>query len=137
MKINNFKISNVSAETTIDNNSRIGSKILEFGLVTIDYKNKKFYFLPYNQNIDANEKKFPIDFVPSNNQLFVSFVWDNNLTDKISKGDQIIAIDDINYEKVSICEVIVKNPILKDKHSVKLTTRNQKGEQIETVIERK
>lgn len=137
MEISNFKISNISAETTIDDNSRIGSKILEFGVVTIDYKNKKFYFLPHNQNIDANEKKFPIDFVPRNNQLFVSFVWDNNLSDKISKGDQIIAIDDINYENVSICEVIIKTPIFKDKYSVKLTTRNQKGEQIETVIERK
>jgi predicted aspartyl protease len=138
MEINNFKVSNIYTETTINDNSRIGSKILEYGIVTIDYKNKKFYFTPFNKNdIDASERKFPIDFVPRNNQLYVSFVWDKDITDKISKDDQIITIDDISYENVSICDIIIKESIFKDKNSVKLTTRNQKGEKVETVIERK
>lgn len=137
MEINNFKISNISAETTIDDNSRIGSKILEYGIVTIDYKNKKFYFTPLNKNdIDASEKKFPIDFVPRNNKLFVSFVWDKDITNKISKGDQIIAIDDISYENISICDLITKPPIFKEKNSVKLITLDNKSNKVETIIER-
>ena len=137
MEINGFKISNISTETTIGNNSRIGSKILEYGMVTIDYRNKKFYFSPPIKNdLGATEKKFPITFIPRNNKLYVSFIWAKNLTDIISKGDQIISIDEINYENLSFCDIIIKTHVFSDKKSIKLTTRNQKGEKVETLIER-
>lgn len=41
MTISNVKILNISAETSRNDNSGIGSKILEYGVVTIDYKNKR------------------------------------------------------------------------------------------------
>lgn len=138
IELNGNKILNVTTITTSDNNSKIGSKILEYGTVTIDYKNKKFYFEPYNQNdIDATEKRFPIDFIPENNKLYVSFIWDNDLLTKVSKGDQIIRIDDVNYEEVSMCNLITNSSIFKDKIKLKLTTKNQKGQIVETIIERK
>ena len=138
MEINRFKILNIYTETISDDNSRIGSKILEYGIITIDYKNKKFYFIPSEENdIDASEKNFPIDFVPRNNQLYVGFVWDNNISDRISYGDQVVAIDDISYHNVNICDIITKDAILKNKSTVKISTLNQKGEKVETVIKRK
>lgn len=111
---------------------------MEYGTVTIDYRNKKFYFSTWIKNgIDASEKKFPIDFVPINNQLYVSFVWDTKISDKISKGDQIISIDNVSYDNISICTIMTNGSIFKNKNSVKLTTKNQNGELLETVIERK
>jgi hypothetical protein len=138
MDINNVKILNAPAQTTADDNSRIGSSILDYGVMTIDYINKKFYLTPYDHNaIDASEKAFPIDYVPRNNQLHVSFVWDNTLSDRITVGDQIIAIDDISYEHIDICDLVTNDNIFKGKDSVKLITRNSRGEHLETVLERK
>jgi hypothetical protein len=124
--------------TSSDNNSKIGSKILEYGVVTIDYKNKKFYFTPFEQKeINLIEKMFPFDFIPANNKLYVSFIWDYDLTIKISKGDQIIAIDDINYENITLCDLMTKESILKNKIKIKLTTKNKSGQIVETLVERK
>ncbi len=137
MEINGTKILNITTQTTIDDNSRIGSKILEYGIVTIDYKNKKFYFAPFLKNeIDATQKKFPIDFVPRNNQLYIGFIWDDKLDDNISVGDQIIAIDEISYENRNICDFMTKDAVFRDKDKVTLITRNIKGEKVETMIKR-
>jgi PDZ domain-containing secreted protein len=103
----------------------------------VDYKNKNFYFIPFSSNeIDVREKQFAISFVPKNNKLFVSTLWENYLYDKISAGDQVISIDGVNYENVSICDLILKS-ILADKDKINLKTKNKAGAIIETLIERK
>lgn len=137
LAISNVKLIRVSGETILDDNSRIGSKILDFGITTIDYKNKKFYLIPFKEDrINASELKFPVDFLPRNNKLFVGFVWDEKLKASISNGDQIIAIDDINVENLNICDFITEKSILKGKQAIKLTTKNKKDELKITFIEK-
>lgn len=137
MKINETTFKNISIETTLGNNSRIGAELIHYGIVTVDYKNKKFYFTPYaGTEIDISEKKFPVSFVPNNNKMLVSTVWDSSLYEKISSGDQVISIDGVNYENVSICDLILKS-ILEGKDNINLKTKNKAGEVIETLIERK
>lgn len=137
MEINGNKLLNITTKTTLDNNSSIGASLLQYGIVTVDYKNKKFYFKPYSAtDIDASEKHFPVSFVPKNNKLSVGTVWDNELnTKKISVGDQVVAIDGINYENVNFCDLLLKS-ILKGKDKILLTTRNNSGKNMETVIVR-
>ncbi|HUH25394.1 MAG TPA: retropepsin-like aspartic protease, partial [Flavobacterium sp.] len=43
-KINDTQFSNVITNTSEDGNSRIGFDVLKYGDMTIDFKNKKFYF---------------------------------------------------------------------------------------------
>jgi hypothetical protein len=135
MEINGIKFANVSTQTTTDDNSRIGSAILDYGVITLDYKNRKFYFEPFQEEgISGFEEKFPIDILPRNNQLFIGFVWDEALAGKVAVGDQILYIDDLSFEQVSICDLIVKKSVLKEKKRVKLVTKNAQGEISETVI---
>ncbi|MDX2133353.1 MAG: retropepsin-like aspartic protease [Saprospiraceae bacterium] len=136
MEINGHKLLNIATETTLDNSSRIGAGLLQYGIVTVDYKNKKFYFNPYAaKETDASEKQFAVSLVPKNNKLHIGAVWDTELNTKISVGDQVIAIDGINYENVNICDLMLK-PVLKDKDKIVLTTRDNSGENTETTIER-
>lgn len=138
LSISNLKLHHVSSETTLDDNSRIGSKILDFGIATIDYKNKKFYLNPFKEGKnDASEMRFPIDFLPRDNKLFVGFVWDKKLNNSISIGDQIIAIDDKNFENIHTCDFLTEKSILKEKQRIKLVTRNKNGETIVSVLEKK
>ncbi len=136
LEISGSKLLNIATKTTLDNNPRIGALLLQYGIVTVDYKNKKFYFNPYaTTDMDAGEKQFPVSFFPKNNKLYIGTVWDNKLNAKISTGDQVVAIDGVNYENTNICDLLLK-PILKGKDKVLLTTRDHSGKNIETFIER-
>ena len=118
----------------MDNNSRIGSKLLHYGTVTVDYKNKKFYFKPNSNNdIDAHEKQFPINIIPKNDKLYISTVWDDKLKSQINAGDQILEIDSKSFEKIDICDLILKST-LKGKDKILLKTKNSNGEIIETIL---
>lgn len=134
LEINGIKFQNVLTQTTMDNNSRIGSKLLHYGTVTVDYKNKKFYFKPNSNNaIDAHEKQFPINIIPKNDKLYISTVWDDKLKSQINAGDQILEIDSKSFEKIDFCDLILKST-LKGKDKILLKTKNSNGEIIETIL---
>ena len=135
MEINGTSFQNVSTQTSSDNNSRIGHDILKFGNVTVDYKNKNFYFEPFKDNVDMTEPKFPISVRVNDNKLFVGFVWDNTLKESIHVGDQIMAVDDVNYETISIC-TLMNNPPLAGKSSVKLRIKANNGQIKEIIIQK-
>lgn len=136
MEINGAKLLNVVTETTMDENSRIGAALTHYGVVTVDYKNKKFYFDPFTlTDIDASEKQFPANIIPKNNKLYIGTVWGNQLNTKISTGDQVVAIDGVNCEIFNFCDFLL-NPVLKGKDKVLLTTIDKSGRKIETIIER-
>jgi Aspartyl protease len=136
MKINNANFKNITTDLSTDDNSRIGHAILKYGNATVDYKNKKFYFEPFKDTNDMSEKSFPISPLPILNKLYVGIIWDENLKKQVSIGDQIIAIDDIDYEKTDICEVL-KGSLLKGKNTFKITTKDKKGNVKSFQIERK
>jgi hypothetical protein len=140
LEINGSDFLNVPIETTVGDNSRIGNKLMEFGKVVIDYKNKKFYFVPFEKKeMNLSEKQFPVDFFPSNNKLYVGFVWDKMLEGKISRGDQVISIDGKNFESIDICDLVNGTVVLNDKqkNQITLTTKTGKGELVSTLMERK
>lgn len=137
MEINGSNLLNITTETTLSSNSRIGASLLQYGVVTVDYKNKKFYFNPYTQNdINVSTKEFGISFIPKDNKLFINIIWDSDLTKQINVGDQIIEIDGINCEHINICDLLVKRPFSK-KDKIRLTIKNSVGSIVETTIERK
>ncbi len=44
LEVNNITIHNVVSRTTPNDNNLLGIKLLDYGIVTIDYRNKRFYF---------------------------------------------------------------------------------------------
>lgn len=128
LKITNSNFLNITTLTTNDDNSKIGIDLFEKGIGTIDFKNKRFYFDEYTINTDLTEKQ--IGFLPTilNNKLSIGIVWDENLKNIIFTGDEIIAINNINYENYAICDLISKKSIFKDIVIEKITIKNKEGE---------
>jgi hypothetical protein len=139
LDLNGFKFNNLLVETTQGNNSSIGSGLLDLGLITVDYKNRKFYFDPFQSSKLSSEHlyKFPISYFPENKGLYIGSVWSPGLTGKISIGDQILAVDGLSFETLEFCDLINSNPIFQGKERLIITTVNKQGEKIDTVIERK
>jgi len=138
LTLNKTSFTSVTLQTALGSSSRIGCQLLEYGIVTIDYKNRKFNFSPYTAGpINMAVKEYPVDFFPSERKLLIGFVWDDALTGRISQGDQVLAINDKNVDYITVCELMEESQTLQDLNKLTLRTRNMMGEVIETVIEKK
>ena len=134
LKINGLKIENCLTNTTNDNNSKIGSQLLKYGVMTIDFKNKRFYLNPLSEKVNIEKPEFNFSKTLKNGKLIVGFVWDNELKKKISYGDEIL---EINGEKIEICDLITKESIFEKEKTLKLKIKPKNGEIFELVVNKK
>jgi Aspartyl protease len=137
MELNGETFNNISTETSMGEHSLIGHDILKYGNVTLDYKNKKFYFESFNDNIDLSEKNFPITPRVDDNKLFIGIIWGNDLKNSMQIGDQIIAIDGVNCEEWNICNSVSRIGFPKDKDKITLSIKNKQGIINDVIIEKK
>ena len=136
LKINNQVFKNVISITGDDNNSRIGSDILDHGIVTLDFKKKLFYFEGYESVVDLNEKLLGFSPTIENNKLVVGFVWDDLLKDKIEFGDEIIEINEITIHENDICDLITEKSLFEDFDVLNITFMNAKGKKTKLALKR-
>lgn len=128
MEITNSNFLNISTITTNDDNSKIGIELFEKGTATIDFLNKKFYYEQFENNIDLTEKFSKFSATILNNKFSIGIVWDEKLKDIIYTGDEIIEINDKNYENYLLCDLINKKSIFTDIEIIKLKIKNKNGE---------
>ena len=103
----NKTIFNDVVATTTNTISLMGTKLLQYGKVTLDYKRKFFYFEPF-ENINTDElSQRPRAILPTmqNGKLVVGIIWDKALESQINLGDEILSINGINIQTMSVCEL--------------------------------
>lgn len=135
LEIGKSKYENVEINTTANDESRIGIEWLKYGVVTLDYKNHKFYFEPYPETMtNLFLKKFPVSPIPQGNKLIVGAIWNESLNDKINLGDQIISIDNTSFENMDECELFVSEFNFDKKDSCLFKIRDKQGNVKEILI---
>ena len=125
--INKTKFSNITAQSNQGALSGLGSEIFNYGIITLDYKNKRFYFDPFEHSYDLLNKHYPISSMVMGNKVVVGVVWNDNLKGDVAVGDQILKIDSINYEFSDPCDLLSKSSPLKDRDSAKIVIKNHYG----------
>lgn len=133
LKINGLTLEN-NVSTTNGNNSRIGADILKYGVITIDYINKRFYLNPKSEKFNIEEPIFNFSKTLKNEKLIIGYVWDNELKKKIKYGDEIL---EINGKQVIICDIATKKMISKKDTAVKLKIKPEEGEIFEIIVYKK
>ncbi|GAA4810493.1 aspartyl protease family protein [Litoribaculum gwangyangense] len=128
LKINNQVFKNVVTETGDDNNSRIGSDILNYGTVTLNFIKKIFYFEAFEPVNVLDEKLLGFTPTIENNKLVVGFVWNDSLKENIKFGDEIIEVNEIDIQSQNICDFINKKSIFKNNDTLNIVFKNNKGE---------
>ncbi|NIG55035.1 retropepsin-like aspartic protease [Chitinophaga sp. Cy-1792] len=93
---------NIIAETGNGRNTRVGSKLLDYGTVTIDFIHHYFYFEPTTDHTDRSEKLLPLRPIIADNKLVAGMVW-GTLKDEVKTGDQIMSIDGEPCETMDFC----------------------------------
>jgi len=132
------KFLNVSVQTTRGGESRLGADIFRHGIMTIDYRNKQFYFDPVgNPESDMFDKLFPISPTIIDQKLKIGVIWDESYSDKLSLMDEIIAIDGKDYINFDICDLYIKESPFKGKESINLKIRDKNGVEKDVLLTRK
>jgi predicted aspartyl protease len=135
IKLNGVKIDNIISESNTDINSRIGVKMLDYGKLTLDYKNKKCFFEPYanNQEFENNQLQISLNFV--DNHLCIGKIWTKELNQQIEIGYKVISINNSNVENMTICEAI-KKPLFNGNSIFKIVVKKNNGELVTIDIEK-
>ena len=128
LEVNGFEIENVVTQTTNDDNSRIGARLLQYGKMTLDYKGKRFYFQPYELSSPEINYDYGFSNTYIKDKLSIGFVWDASLTDKIAFGDEVLAINDFDINETTLCDLVSDTIRPRSKPIMKLKVRNQQGE---------
>ena len=134
--INNFLFKNANVETTNSKNSRIGTELLNHGNMTIDFKNKRFYYEPFYEATDLQEKQYGFNPTLIDNKLAVGIVWDEELKKDMSYGDQIIEINGVDYTDTNLCHLINRPSIFKSQNTLSLVLLKASGEKKTIVLEK-
>ena len=127
--------SNVVITTTNSSRSRIGSKLLQYGITTLDYKKKHFYFKPFD-NINTkelSERPWSISTTISNNKMIVGVIWDKTLESQINLGDEILSVNGFDYQQMDTCELLNFDNIFSDELMVLVELRDIKTGEIKKV----
>lgn len=127
LKLNNTEFKNIVAETTNDDNSRIGTKILNYGILTIDFKNKRLYFDSEKDVIEINKKHLGFNLSIKNEKLVVGIVWDEVLKNDIEFGDEIIELNGLNIENIPVCKFLNSESIFNNNTSYNITFKKEDG----------
>ncbi len=137
MKIAKSTFTNFVTTTTHDKFSKIGSDILEYGNITIDYINKRFYFEPFQkEKIDLKEKLLGFKLAFIDDKIVIGFVWDKKLKDILEFGDEIIEVNHININEADLCDLAIKKNIFQNSEKFKILVRKKNGEIIELNVKK-
>ncbi|RBQ12063.1 retropepsin-like aspartic protease [Pedobacter miscanthi] len=126
-RISNAVFKNANVLTTPSDESTIGIQLLNYGTATVDYKNRKFYFEPFQISSDLTEGLLPVTFFPQDNKMFIGMIWQEQLKKEISVNDQVLSFNDIDCTDVSMCDFLLKKHLFKGVGSAMLTLKTPEG----------
>ena len=100
---------NVTAETTTGM-SRVGTDLLYYGKVVMDYRKRLFYFIPNQPDAvpDMYRKTWNVEITVMGDYLTAGFIWESAAKD-LSGGERIVAVNGKRFDKVDMYEAMTTN----------------------------
>ncbi len=118
ISIGDFTLINYINKGTYAKNSRVGSKLLKYGLMTLDFINEKFYFEPHQSKVLLEPEKLFFNSASIDEKIIVGIVWDEKLQEKIQFGDEILAVNDWDLTKIEFCDFVLGTSIFNNKSNI-------------------
>ncbi|HTF31930.1 MAG TPA: hypothetical protein VK625_23895, partial [Flavitalea sp.] len=106
-RLGNSIIKNVLALQQYDNRSRMGRGLWDYGMVTMDYLKRKFYFSPFNNSLVYKARHdFGFQYQERGGKLVVTIVWEDTQAFQcgMKPGDEIVRFGDFIPDSVSKCD---------------------------------
>jgi hypothetical protein len=127
LKIGSARFDNTVTSTNKVSNPAIGSKLFDYGIVTLDFIHGRFYFDATNEVNDLNAKQWPFEPAIIGDKLVVGVVFEKAMN-IVKPEQQIIAIDDKDFSTVDFCYMLNNGRyILGAKESATFTIKDAQG----------
>lgn len=135
--IGQAKFTNFITTTTQSKNPRLGNSLLKYGSITFDFKNKRFYYESFQkQDVDLSEKHFGFNVTAKDGKLIVGVIWDKNLENRLSYGDQILSINNDDYRNPDLCKLVAEKSISERYDKMDLVILKANGEEIKLQVKK-
>lgn len=131
--LGNTVLEHVPMTSTQGGSSLLGTFLLKYGDLTIDYKNKRFYYEPFEEKIWVEgtlPRQLSVMYV--DNEFIVGVVWNEELGQQIAPGDKIITIGNRPSGEFSPCDLLTG--VRKIGPKTLLQVENEAGEIIEVKL---
>lgn len=141
LNIGNYSIKNIITDFTNPAGSRIGSHLLRYGTVTLDYPGRKFYFQPNENNIEfKSEPEFGFRARPTGEQLVVSGIFRGSDAEQagLKVGHAILKIDEEDFFNIkpADCHSFINGYNWQQRQQITVTFLNDESVQ-QTVVLKK
>ena len=137
LRVSTGRFQNIVTESMDAPYSRLGSQVLDYGTVTIDYASSAFYFEPFESAPqDLYKKRWNVDFTMANGHVVIACVW-GDLVEKISPGDRVLKIDGEPVGEVNVSDALQSSIVKIKNEKAIITVLRQDGTEVEVAIEKK
>lgn len=137
LRVSTGRFQNIVTESMDAPYSRLGSQLLDYGTVTIDYASSAFYFEPFESAPqDLYKKRWNVDFTMANGHVVIACVW-GDLVEKISPGDRVLKIDGEPVGEVNVSDALQSSIVKIKNEKAVITVLRQDGTEVEITIEKK
>ena len=136
LRVSTGRFQNIVTESMDAPYSRLGSQLLDYGTVTIDYASSAFYFEPFESAPqDLYKKRWNVDFTMANGHVVIACVW-GDLVEKISPGDRVLKIDGEPVGEVNVSDALQSSIVKIKNEKAIITVLRQDGTEVEVAIEK-
>lgn len=124
---NGAKFFEVVVETRTAPYSLFGTKLLDYGKVTIDYARKRLYFEPYEKEVVFPKPLNDFSMMVENGKLLIARVWSSDMNG-IKNGDTVTHINGKPVLELDFCKsIIIGIPELAVKKRAILTVKTKES----------
>ncbi|WP_415190322.1 retropepsin-like aspartic protease [Psychroserpens sp.] len=127
LKINTTTFQNIITQTTADDGSKVGAELLNHGIMTIDFKRKRFYFKSTLETIDMSEPDIGFELTLKDKFFVVGYVWDTDLQDKLQYGDKILEVNGVVLDDSNFCKYVLKDAIINSENKFDISFEDNEG----------
>lgn len=136
LTIGSIDFTNLRIENTPGSLSRLGTHLLRYGNLAIDYPNQRLYYTPHSQqNFKFQQKDWDVTLTAYDNKLIAGVVW-GDLHKHIKAGTQIVAVNGKRFDHIDVQKAITTNLIQLTGDQATITVKDENGEKTYTIYRR-
>ncbi|MBX2956498.1 MAG: aspartyl protease family protein [Cyclobacteriaceae bacterium] len=129
LKVNETKLSRPIITTSPDRNSKLGAELFQYGVITLDYTQKRFWFEPYTNQMPITESYWGFEPSVASGYLIVGRVWQNSNAQQagLMAGQRILMVNKMRLSAASFCDASDELKDLADKGELTLEVEEADG----------
>lgn len=138
LRLGSLDFQQVTSITTEAADSRLGTGILRYGKVIIDYLQNRFFYIPYHPQESPNlyEKEWDVVITSMNGHLYAGMVWDYAHL-PLKGGEQIVEVNGQDTEEVDTIQLLSGGFLQMKGDEAEIVYMDSKGKRQKVTIRRR